>query len=161
MMKANNNKGQTLIEAIAALAFATVIISAIALAIITSLDNATFSKNQNLATHYAQEGMDIMRQQSETDWATFDSKKGNTYCLSQSSTKLDAESTCLNTPNITNLIGFIRKVNIDAGAGCGGVGNKVTISVYWSDGKCRDTGNPYCHNVVLDSCLAQIHNTNP
>lgn len=153
-------KGQTLVEALIALGVATIIITAIGMVVITSLDNATFSKNQNLATQYAQEGMDIMRKKSNTDWGTFIAfcPGGNcTFCLPQSSENL-VSGTCT-TPNITNGIGnkFIRKIIMNSGAGCSATGQKVSVIVSWGDGKCKDAGDPYCHNVTLDTCFEQIN----
>lgn len=153
-----NNRGQGLIEALVALGVSSIIVAAIAMAVVTSLDNASFSKYQNLATHYAQQGMDIMRQKSETNWADFEGlcSTGNcNYCLAQSSDILIG-GTC-NIANITNdTVGFVRKVTIDSGSGCSS-GKKVTVTVSWSDGKCKDASNIFCHSVVLDSCIAQIN----
>ena len=152
-----NNKGQTLIEALIALGVSVVIVGAIALSIISGINNATFSKNQNLATAYAQEGMDIVHQQSESDWETFKNIASGTYCLDQNATSLDSGSDCISviTPNISSF--FLRKVKIDpAGSGCSS-GEKVSVIVAWSDGKCTGPGNSLCHNITLDSCITQIN----
>jgi len=158
-MRKINNKGQTLIEALVALSVSTIIIAAITMAVITGMNNATFSKNQNLATGFAQQGMDILHQQSQSDWATFDGMATNiTYCLVQNETTLDSD--CPDSPNINS--SFVRKVKIEPpSAGCSS-GKKVSVTVSWGDGKCTDAGNKYCHNVSLDSCFAQTNtSTNP
>ncbi|MBI3069818.1 MAG: hypothetical protein HYY87_00750, partial [Candidatus Levybacteria bacterium] len=54
-------KGQTLIEVLLALGTAVVVLSATVVAVLSALNNAQFSKNQSLATQYAQEGMEVMR----------------------------------------------------------------------------------------------------
>lgn len=147
-----DNKGQTLIEALVALGIASVIIGAIAMAVITGMNNTTFSKNQNLATGFAQQGMDILHQQSQSDWTAFDSIPTNTYCLNQDSTTLVADCTVVNINTF-----FLRKVKIDPpGLGCA-TGKKVTVTVSWGDGKCTSAANPFCHNVTLDSCFADIN----
>ncbi|MBI2195691.1 MAG: hypothetical protein HYU48_01445 [Candidatus Levybacteria bacterium] len=67
----NSQKGQTLIEALIGLAVAVAIISAIVIAVISSLSNAQLTKNQNQANHYAQEGMEIVRQIRNSSWTSF------------------------------------------------------------------------------------------
>nr|MBI5456078.1 prepilin-type N-terminal cleavage/methylation domain-containing protein [Candidatus Levybacteria bacterium] len=150
-----NQRGQTLIEALIALAAASVIISAIAVVVITSMSNSTFSKNQNLATHYAQQGIDIVRSQSESDWIGF-LTKGGVFCLGEGATDLGSPSVC-SSPNINNF--FVREITITQNSsGCGLVADKnakVVVKVSWADGKC--SANIYCHSVSLDTCLANIN----
>ena len=86
-----NEKGQSLVEALIALGVAVIVVSAMAVAAITSVNNADFSKYQNLATNYAQQGLEVMRQQAQSNWAFFASQvplyssgsSGETYCLNQ------------------------------------------------------------------------------
>lgn len=149
-----NQKGQTLIEALIALGAAAMIISAIAVVVITSVSNSIYSKNQNLATHYAQQGIDIMRQQSESDWLSF-LAKGGTFCLSKGTNSLGSPVTACSTPNIDNF--FVREIVItQANPSCGGSA-KVVVDVSWNDGKCTSASNLYCHSVTLDTCLANIN----
>lgn len=149
-----NQFGQSLVEALVALGAAIVVISAVVVATITALNNADFSKNQNLATQYAQQAMEILRQQSETNWNSFSAYSGK-YCLSKgSSTLIPAGATC--PVNVDNF--FIRTINIaQNNANCSGAA-KVSVIVSWNDGKCNSSSS-YCHNVTLDSCLANINNT--
>jgi hypothetical protein len=87
-----NQKGQSLVEALIALGVATIVVSAMAVAAITAVNNADFSKYQNLATQYAQQGVEIVRQQSQTDWNIFYTNyvgswpSGRSWCLSQNLT---------------------------------------------------------------------------
>lgn len=148
-----NQKGQTLIEALIALGAAAIIVSAIAIVVITSISNSDFSKNQNLATHFAQQGIDIMRSQSESDWSSFATRSG-TFCLSQGNANLGFPVTNCSTPNVDNF--FVREVIItQLSANCGG-NAKVAVDVSWADGKCS-ASNTYCHSVLLDTCLANIN----
>jgi type II secretory pathway pseudopilin PulG len=153
-MKKLNNKGQTLIEALVALGVATIVISAIAISVITGMDNANFAKNQNLATQFAQQGMDILRQQSQSDWTSFSAKPLTTYCLNQGNADLSANCSSANINSF-----FLRKVILSGSnpAGPCTTGEKISVVVSWSDGKCP-AANRYCHNVTLDSCAAQINN---
>lgn len=149
-----NQRGQTLIEAVIALGIASIIISALAVVVITSISNSTFSKNQNLATHYAQQGIDILRGQSSSDWVSFQAKAG-VFCLNGGTTDLGSPVTGCTTPNVDNF--FVRKVTItQASASCQGSA-KVAVDVSWNDGKCTSASNLYCHSVLLDSCLANIN----
>src|SRR5258708_35320505 len=73
--------GQTIIEIMVAIGALTVLLSAITVVIITSLTGANFSRDQNSATEYAQQGMEIMRQLHNTDYGTFSALNG-LYCVS-------------------------------------------------------------------------------
>src|SRR3989344_1377006 len=79
-----SESGQALLEVLIALTTAVIIISAMTVIVITSLNNAQFSKHQNEATQYAQQGIEILKNQSQSDWSTFSSKNDINYCLSQS-----------------------------------------------------------------------------
>lgn len=150
-----NQKGQSLIEALIALGAAAVIVSAIAVAVITAVNNSDFSKNQNLATQYAQQGMDILRQKSESNWQSFSAYGGN-YCLNQDSTTLTPQGVAC-PKNISNF--FVRQITISQNSSSCSTNAKVSVSVAWTDGKCTSSANVYCHAVVLDSCLANISQT--
>lgn len=152
-MRKINQKGQSLVEALIALGAAAIIVSAIAVVVITSVNNSDFSKYQNLATQYSQQGMEILKQKSESDWTTFSSFSGN-YCLAQDSTTLVAAgSGC--SANINNF--FVREVTITQNSSSCSGNARVNISVSWADGRCTSSSNPYCHSVDLDSCLANIN----
>lgn len=155
-----NQKGQSLVEALVALTAAVVIVSAIAVAVITSVNNSDFSKSQNLATHYAQQGIDILRSQSESDWVSFvTSNPSGYYCLNAGSTALTNYTNFSGVncaKNINNF--FVRQVHVVHGNGPNCSPNTdVTVDVYWSDGKCTSASNLYCHSVSLDTCLANIN----
>lgn len=150
-----NQLGQSLIEALVALGAAVIVISAVVIAVIAAQNNADFSKNQNLATQYAQQGMEVLRQQSETSWQTFSTYSGS-YCLDEGSTTLSSSGGSSCSVNISNF--FVRSITINQNnAGCSG-GAKVSVIVAWADGKCN-ASNLYCHNVTLDSCLTNINGT--
>ena len=81
--------GQTLIEVLVALGAAIIVATAITVAIISALNNAQFTKNQNLANQYAGQAMEIVRQlrDSRSSLSSFDNIF---YCLAQNSTILSA-----------------------------------------------------------------------
>lgn len=143
-------KGQTLVEALIALGVAIVIISAIVVSVISSLSNAQFTKNQNQANHFAQEGMEIVRGIRNSSWTTFSALSSTYYCLSANSTTLVVRGAdgCGQNVGI-----FVREVLVEhSSASCVGT-SRITVNVSWSDSKCTDTSNTFCHKVDFISCL--------
>ncbi len=180
-----NQKGQSLIEALVALGAAVIIISAITVAVITALSNSDFAKYQNQAAGYAQQGMQIVQQKSQLDWVDTATYSG-TWCLPQGAT--DFASTLTDIPcsnrNVNVADKFFRQVSltkISPSTSCGinspccvsGASvdctahpelcsSQVQVTVEWTDGKCSsdpNSGNYYCHQVSLDSCLTDINRT--
>ncbi len=72
----SKEKGQSLIEVLAALAVALVVILGLVRVTISSMTNARYAKNQSLATQYAQEAMEEARAyRDQNSWETFWSDK--------------------------------------------------------------------------------------
>lgn len=145
-------KGQTLLEAMIGLGVAISVVSAIVVAIVSSLGNTQFSKNQNLANQYAQQGMEIVRKIRDASWSGFLAYNATYYCLAQNNTSLMQRGVngCGQNVGI-----FVREIDIEHNSGsCQGIFSKVTSVVSWSDSKCTSTQNTYCHNVTLISCFA-------
>jgi type II secretory pathway pseudopilin PulG len=145
-------KGQTLIEVLVALSVIVILVSMITMVIISSLNNAQFSRDQDLATNYAQEGMEIVRKVRNSNYTSFKNYSG-IYCLAKGSLVLPSSSANCTTPNVDK---FIRKVQIEQTPGCNTNVAKVTVSVSWTDAKCQ-TGNLYCHASDLVSCLSSVN----
>jgi prepilin-type N-terminal cleavage/methylation domain-containing protein len=141
-------KGQTLIEVLIALSIAVVVITAITWLSISSLNNAQSSRNQDQATKYAQEGMELVRKIRNSSYTTFAGYNG-TYCLPKGQTTFSAQGSCT-TPNIDTT--FIRSVQINANTGCGVGLSRVVVTVSWSDNKC--TSGAYCRKSELVSCFS-------
>ncbi len=144
-------KGQTLIEVLIALGVVAVIVSSIAALITTSLSNAQFGRNQNQASVYGQEGMELVRRIRDSDYPTFTTYTG-TYCVAKDQTTLGVASGSCTTPNIDTL--FIRSIQIEQG-GCGVNLARVIVSVSWNDSKCQ-AGNS-CHKSQLSSCFSTVN----
>lgn len=156
-------KGQTLIEILVAMGTAVVIISAITVAVISSLYNAQYSKNQNLASQYAQQGMEIMRKIRDSGWNDFYNLSGS-YCLGMDQTTLteiDIKSPiypgCASGGNSNgqNVDKFAREVDIGENlSSC----KNVSVTVFWSDSKCTstDVDKVFCHSVKLVSCFSDF-----
>lgn len=154
-------RGQTLIEVLLALGVAVVVLSATVVAVLSALNNAQFSKNQNIATQYAQEGMEVMRKMRNSNWAVFSLLSTDQYCLDQNSTALSGRNRTIqgcaggSSSNGQNVGIFARRVDIEKDSSlCGGSNQtKVTVLVSWASNKCTDTNNLYCHKIELVSCL--------
>lgn len=176
--------GQTLIEVLVALSVAIVVVAAISVAVLSSLSGAQFTKNQNQATQYAQQGLELIRQIRNSDAATFAALSGS-YCMAISCTTLknsptDTGGTSCNKnggspcqPNIPIVSPiFVRQVAIEqTSSTCNSSGispapppssypASLKVTVSWSDGKCP-AANLYCHNVTLTDCLAQTNAPTP
>ena len=152
--------GQSLIEIVLVLSVVVMVITGITFAVTSSLKNATFSKNQNLASAYAQQGMEIVRGIRDRSWSAFFSLPGGPFfCLPQNSTELVNRSgpDCDGEGNVGIFIREIRLNNnsLDCTAGAGNT--KATVLVQWSDSICKDPSNLYCHEVKLVSCFSNIN----
>src|SRR3989344_6359338 len=152
-------KGQSLVEAIIALTAAILVVSSIIAAVIIALNNAQYSKYQNLATQYAQEGIEVVKKISVANWASF--------ILLPRYRCLDDLYIWSDQPCIANVYGvgtpqtkiFRRSIEIEQSASdCNPVGcssncsAKVISTVSWSDSKCTSASDIYCHSVVLKTC---------
>lgn len=133
------HKGQSLVEVIIALAFATIIIIALVTITIKSIRSATFARNNSQATKFAQEGLEWIRsQRDQMDWNSFISNvKDGTYCINNLNWL--TPSSC-GTDLINNL--FQRTVifiETDTAECYGGVG--ATVNVAWNDSTGTHTSN--------------------
>ncbi len=144
-------KGETLIEALAALALVAIVISAITTLITTSLSNATYNENQTLATKFAQQGIESVRQIRNANYVAFRTYNG-LYCLGKGQSSLGPPQSACAAPNTDN---FIRSVQIEQTPGCATNVARITVNVAFTDGKC--TGNSYCHIQTHTSCLSTVN----
>ena len=146
-------EGQSLIEALIALASGVVIITAIAIAVVNSVNNADFAKNQNLATAYSQQALEVINVLQKNEWSSFSALSGN-YCLNKDSTMLYQAPISGCSKNVDQ---FVRTVVITPNASnCSG-GSRVRASTSWNDGKCTDPNDLYCHSVDLTSCITEVN----
>ena len=149
-------KGQTLIEVLVALGLIGVVATALAGLVVISMGGTRNSKNQNLATQYAQEGMEVIRQRRDNDYVAFRGIVTGTYCLDAGSITLNPDCT---TANITaNGNNFLRKVTIGQSAAtrCAPDVARVTVTVSWQDSKCS-VANIFCHTSKMESCLSSVN----
>lgn len=170
-----NNAGQSLVEVLVGLSTAVLIVGAMTVATISALSNATFSKNQNLATNYAQQGMEIVRNFRDRNYNLFSELQGD-YCLAKSCNAINnnpqdpcGKVSILCSQNVggENADIFVRKVTIDPNAiSCKDTTQQttqatlVTVNVAWFDAKCG-TSSVFCHSVQLTTCLSTFNAINP
>jgi len=153
-------KGQGLIEAIIALSAAVLIISALAMVVLSAVGNSDYTRIQNQATAYAQEELEALKDMSKNDWNNFNAYDG-TYCPSADLNLGTRISGNCQTKNVGNI--YVRQVDITHPSGgstpCGSstTGILIKVSVSWNDGRC-DSANNYCHSVKLNSCAERINN---
>lgn len=143
-------KGQSLIEVLVALGIFTVLITSVVTIVTSSLNNTRFSQDQNTATKYAQEGLEITRSLRNSNYTTFATYNGN-YCLAKGASTLGPVQSACAAPNADH---FIRSIRIEQSPGCGANVSKIISTVSWTDGKCS-TGS-YCHKSELVSCLSRV-----
>lgn len=162
--------GQTLLEISLAFGVTILVLSAIIVAVTTSLSNTQYTKNQNLANSYAKEAIEVVRGLRDSNWPKFSQYKTNTiYCLPPNSTELipaSPKQICTGDP--VGGIFFREVVFVHTSSDCSAgtpptptptpaiIGTKITVKVSWSDSRCS-VGNPICHKVELISCFS---NTN-
>ncbi len=163
----NSQKGQTIIEAVVALALVIVVLTAITVAVISTVNNAEFARNQALASKYTQQGMEFMRylrNNPPSTGFTFDSYASQTtagFCMDPSyNPNTSALSTSGSTCNTVSTFpggSFVREVKFDnsLNANCS-LGTRVTVTTYWSSGKCGTATIQarYCHKSQLVSCFS-------
>ena len=173
--------GQSLVEVLVALGVAAMLLSAITVVVVSSLRNAKFSENQNRASQYALQGMEIIRQirDEKSNLDDLDNDDGPYYCLGDDAILIGRGVTgCggnigkrdigsdVDLPNI-----YIREAEIyppeiedeiNGEKVAGPYDNKVckndtyyvAVSVSWWDNACSETTN-FCHKAKIVSCLAK------
>lgn len=157
-----SEKGTTLVETIIALSIAVVIIGGITSLVITSLNNANYTKVQDQAESLAQEGIETVRQMANSNYSTFSNNYNQTYYCMAPDLKLVPDTNCNQTKyRIKNV--YIREVDISQSSDCaqssvsptptpppGSANIRVIVKVSWTDSKCK---TPFCHKISYSSCL--------
>lgn len=152
-------KGQSLIEILIGLAAIVVVSSSITVVVLTALNNTQLTKNQNLATSYAQEGMELVRTIRNNTFSTFSGYSG-LYCLPKGvTTPTYIQDSCADTPVTCpqNIDIFVRRICVTKNASECNNQTKVASQVFWSDSKCTDSSNLYCHQAQLVSCMSDYN----
>lgn len=169
--KIGNNKGVILIEAILALTVIVVILTALVTALVSAVSSSNFSKDQSLAGGYAQEGLEIARNDKDISFGELKNMTIGTYCLSGTELTLigkfaENESDC--SENIDEK--FSRSVYVNGQGRDDRVSpgqlkcrtNRtdqesifVASKVTWTDSRC--SSGSQCHEVELNSCFINLN----
>ncbi len=110
-----------------ALGAGVLIVVAIVGGLVMAGKNSQFAKNQNLATRYAQEGVELIRsQRDKLGWVAFHANFTQPQCISASGTFSALSGGC---PKIASL--FTRSATfVDDGTG---LNMTVSVTVSWQD----------------------------
>jgi len=179
-MKNFLSKGQTLLEAIIAVGVLAIVLTAAASAVVTSINNANFTTNENLANKYAQDGIEYLRNLKTKNYPAFiglltptpggtsrycmpqltpipkttttcDCSTSPSQCIHERTGVLIRETTVINTADIPNPTP--RPCQVVPVVNPTPVnGFLVTVSVKWTSGRCP-LADRYCHASVLQTCL--------
>jgi type II secretory pathway pseudopilin PulG len=144
-----NQKGETLIEALGALAIVAIVISAVATSVIASISNTKYNQNTTISAKYAQQALEQVREIRNSNYTAFKNYSGN-YCLGKAQTSLGAvQGSCPQNFDV-----FSRSVQIQQ-AGCGANVAQISATVAFTDGKC--TAGVYCHKVTQTTCVSTVN----
>lgn len=170
----HSRRGQTMIEALVSIGVAITILSAITAVVLSSLNNSTFTKNQDLATTYAKEGIETIRRYTTSNYDKFvtdypareyclDSRNtlcdkaggGGTLCRDEDGNVVVTAGTC----NGVKTEIYIREVTLTRGNQAPECQQnlKASVKVSWTDSRCPSGGELYCHNVTLNSCFSDTN----
>lgn len=122
--------GQTIIEAVVAVAIISTIIVAVVSAVTLSLSTSTIAKNKSRANQFVQEGMEAVRSIKEISWADLTAQDGQTKGVKSVAgiwqfTEVNDDSIISTSP------GFTRSIVIEDK---GGDQVQVTVTVTWIQG---------------------------
>jgi Tfp pilus assembly protein PilV len=130
-----NEKGQSLFEVVLALGVITAITVGIVSLAVSSIRNATFSKNKTLAGRYVQEATEWLRSERDNDFTTFQGEAltapGTPMCFptlawTGSVGVCGASETIANTP-------LFREITFSATTISGKTVIDANVRVYWTD----------------------------
>jgi len=182
-----NQRGETLVESLLALAVATVIATGIVIAVVTALSGTTNNQNSNFAGNYAQEGSNLVKDLAATDFTSFQSTyvynssdtSKNVYNFgddqtlrNNSSTFVPCSGSSSPTYNLSDSSGncsLLRTVYINTsgcdlrkGGQCSDQGktkcvNGVFTATAVSWSDSKCRLNANCHSAEIDSCLTNLN----
>ncbi len=124
------NFGQTLIELLVALGAGVIIMVALVGVVVVAGKNSQFAKNQNLATRFSQEGIELIRsKRDQQGWTTFYSNyNGQPQCIDASGNFTNMSTDC--GKNVTNF--FNRSASFVDNSG-DQTQLEVTVTTSWQE----------------------------
>ena len=126
--------GISLIEAVVTLGVVMLLITGLVIGMTSSLQNAQTSKARGLAVQYAQEALEIIREERDNNWTTFSLRDtmggtGTGYCMNGSGqlSPVAGESCPPFTGSFSRFVRFITNL-LDSGQ------MDVEVAVSWMEG---------------------------
>jgi len=133
--------GQSLYELVVAIAISALIAMAVVSVATSSIQNSTYSKNQSLASSYAQEGTEWLRGQRDANIDNFLSKaptSGNTnyYCLDTTDTTTWNNTGHCGSSEVIANTSFLRELKFTTTTTVSGKTQiEADVTVSWTDAK--------------------------
>lgn len=127
-------EGQSLFEVMFAVAVASIIMMSVVALSKQTISSSDFSKNNSLASRYAQEATDWIREERDNNWLLFYNRAGPNPTICLEGFAWGGPPLC---PDIAGTI-FNRSVTlqqIDLDANPGNESVEVEVVVTWEDGK--------------------------
>lgn len=130
--------GQSLFEVTVILGVVSIVLVALLSLSAYAIRNSSFSNNNALASKYAQEALEWIRQQRDENWNNISSRAtpspGNVYCLQSVSSWPDRVGECNSTQYISGTNLFRREATlIDVSGGVQSTKIDVVVEVKWRD----------------------------
>jgi type II secretory pathway pseudopilin PulG len=137
MKKNNLQKGQSLYELVVAIGISALIIVGVVSLATSSIQNSTYSKNQSLATAYAQEATEWLRGQRDASITNFLANAAHTpWCLqAEPPTWPGSSGGCGSIDFISGTTLFKRYVNFIITSPSGKTQIEADVIVSWVDAK--------------------------
>ncbi len=127
----NLEKGQSLFEAIVALAISALIIVAVVSLVSNSIRNSSFSRNKTLASRYAEQATEWLRGQRDSDITTFSNNAlTSTWCINNLSW---AQSGACGGSDVIQGTPFSRQVLFSINTVGGKDVIEADVIVFWTD----------------------------
>ena len=126
-------RGQSLFEVIFAIAIAALILVGVVSIAASSVRNASFARNQALATRHVQETSEWLRAERDADWTAFSlraSAGGTDWCLRALSWTSPSYSSACSASDFIGSTIFIREAKLDLTTSDI---VEATITVEWTD----------------------------
>lgn len=83
----NHTRGQSLIEAIVAIAVVVVLVTGLVVGTTRAISTTTSARVRSVANKLVQDGMEYLRQQRNiVTWSEFTTHAGNSYCMKEDNT---------------------------------------------------------------------------
>lgn len=148
----NLEKGQSLFELVVAIAVSALIIVAVVSLTTNAIRSANFSKNNAIANSLAQDAVEWLRTQRDSDPTTFFTNSDTQFWCFMN---LDWNSPggCSSDALIANL--FIREAQFTPDVSGGKSVVHVTVTVYWSDTGAT-SGTQGTHEVINTTDFADL-----